>query len=394
MKLSLQRRIQLSFYLSIALVACIGVISFYYINQLNEQVQRIVNQDIELAHSSEKMKAALFALRRVERTFLIEPETPAFHESLQGAIEVLRTTVNNGHELSKREETKRAHQDILLWLDSYARVIKDTSVPINPKALHVMLNEWTNKIQDSVSSIINLRYADLEAHRKEAKILSEASNRNMILMIITTILAGVLLGFFAPSKVVLPFRKLMAAIQEVQSANLNVSVNIEGEDEIALLGQEFNTMVDKIRVFDDMKIKKIAFEKRKFDTLANMTTVGVIVLTVEGTVVYMNRQLYEILGLTSERILSANIADAPLPTELKSLFIEAIDRKDRFDGRQWKYTYKDESGHDVCHDICVGLSLVRNHVGDIVNLVITMKEVVANDELHHLEEPLSARSST
>ena len=370
MKLSLEKRIQLSFFLAIALVGAIGIVSFYYISQLNGQVQQIVERDLALSHSSERIKTNLFALRRVERTYLIAPETPLFHQSLRTALEELRKATGGGEELSLRDETRQKHRDILTWLDEYERTIQETTLPFDPKVLDQNLEIPIRKISDTVDDLIELRYHDLQSHRAQAELLAENSNRNIILMVVTTILAGLGLGFFAPSKVVLPFRKIYAAIQEVQAANFNVSVNIEGNDEIATLGHEFNKMVEEIRTFDDMKIKRIAFEKRKLDSLANMTDAGVVVLSVEGKILYMNRKLYEMLGLTTERILDITIEEVPLPAELKTIFQESIDRKDRFEDRHWNFTHQPKEGTPLVYEVAISSTPVRNHIGDIVNIIL------------------------
>ena len=378
MKLSLQRRIQLSFLLSIALVASIGAISFYYLNQLNQQVQQIIERDIGLSHSGEKIQTALFALRRTEQTFLLRPETPGFKPAMQKAIEEFEKTVTEGLALSVREDTKQLHKDVLTWTKEYSAIITTTDPSFNPRQLAQSLEDQTRKIRKAVAQISELHHADLEAHRKQAQRLSDSSNRNMILMIITTILAGLLIGFFAPSQVIVPFKKLEAAIQEVQAANFNVSVHIGGEDEIAQLGREFNKMIEEIRIFDDMKIKKIAFEKRKLDTLANMIDVGVVIISLEGEILYMNRLLYEILGLTTERVIDVSVDESALPEELKVLFHESIERKDRFEGRKWHFSYADSHGTRVEQAVQVNFSPVRNHVGDIANFVVAMQAIAIN----------------
>lgn len=375
MKLSLEKRIQLSFFLAIALVAVIGIFSFYYMNQLNGQVQKIVSRDIALSHSSERIKANLFTLRRVERTYLISPETPLFHQSLRTAIEEVKKTAKEGEELCVRDDTKEKHQKIITWLEEYDTIIQETTIPFDPRELNKKLEVPWRKIRDIVDDLIQLRFAELEAHRQQAQSLSERSNRNIILMIVTTILAGLGLGLFAPSKVVLPFRKLFAAIQEVQAANFNVSVDIEGGDEIAELGHEFNKMIEEIRTFDDMKIKKIAFEKRKLDALSNMIDAGVVVLTVEGKIAYMNRQLYEILGLTTERILNTDLDEVPLSEELKEIFKESINRKERVEDRQWTFIHQSTEGKSTKYDVRISTTPVRNHVGDIVNFVLCLKNI-------------------
>jgi PAS domain S-box-containing protein len=293
---------------------------------------------------------------------------------MQKAIDEFRAAVKEGLEFSIYHKTKEIHRNVLDWLMEYEQVVQKTTTPFNPRTLAQLLDDKTRNIRKAVSKISISHYENLKAHGLKAQMIADSSSRNMILMIITTVLAGLAIGFFAPSKVVIPFKKLVAAIREVQAANFNVSVSIGGNDEIAELGDEFNKMVGEVRIFDDMKIKKIAFEKRKLDALSNIIDSGVIVLSVEGEIVYMSRTLYEILGLTSERILHASIEESPLPRELKTLFRESIERKDRFEKRKWSFTYKRGDGSMVRHEVLVSLSPVRNHAGDIVNFVVAMKQ--------------------
>lgn len=374
MKISLQKRIQLSFFLSIALVATIGAISFYYIHQLNDEVQQIIKTDIAISLSGGKIKSTLSSLRRKERIYLLNPDTPNFHESMQKSIEEFRKTVEEGLELSMHEKTKEIHENILEWLKEYESVVQRTQLPFSPPVLAKLLDDKARNIGSAVTKIEHHHEENLTAHGLQAEKLSDSSSRNMIFIIVTTILAGLTIGFFAPSKVVIPFRKLAAAMKEVQTANFNISVSIGGNDEIAELGTEFNKMVEEVRVFDDMKIKKIAFEKRKLDALSNIMDAGVIVLSIEEEILYMNRTLYEILGITSERILHVSIDDSPLPNELKMLFHESIARKDRFEKRKWSFTIKKKGEMAIRHAVEVSFAPVRNHAGDIVNFVVTMKE--------------------
>src|SRR5690606_35888478 len=124
------------------------------------------------------------------------------------------------------------------------------------------------KISTLNRAVLNDRYKELESHQEQINRLSSDAQRNMIIVVLLMLLSGLALGFVAPNVVVTPFRKMVQAINEVRTGKLNISIPVEADDEIGTIAKSLNTMIAELREFDEMKIKRIAFEKRRFETLA------------------------------------------------------------------------------------------------------------------------------
>jgi len=93
----------------------------------------------------------------------------------------------------------------------------------------------------------------------ENEVLDEIAHLKKIILIVifTAILFLVILIERISSSIVKPIKKLSEKVQEISKGNLNVSIDVNGEDEIALLSTEFNSFTSRLR--DSMsKIKSLA----------------------------------------------------------------------------------------------------------------------------------------
>ena len=107
------------------------------------------------------------------------------------------------------------------------------------------------------------------------------------------ILAAAWLGLWFAERLSRPIGRLVAASQRVGAGDLNVRVpEGEGEDEIALLGHNFNWMTGELRAQREELIENTrAIEERRrlFDSVLSSVTAGVIGLDPQGRITFVNR---------------------------------------------------------------------------------------------------------
>ena len=152
-------------------------------------------------------------------------------------------------------------------------------------------------------------------------------------------------------------------------------------------------MLADLRTYDDMKIKRIAFEKRRFETLANMVDYGVMLLTREGDIEFMNTQLYILLRLQSEDCVGCEVKESPLPGPLKALLEDCLEKQEKFDNQAIALDLKDQEGVSFTVDLLADLALVRRHDGTVANLIITFEEPGAQQYKHHLTRKMAGQST-
>lgn len=206
-----------------------------------------------------------------------------------------------------------------------------------------------------------------------------SAKRNIFLLISLGILAVGLVIYLAPQRVLLPIHTYVNALRELKDLKFDVRLPIFQDNEIADLGHEINTFIDAFLEFDTMKVKKIQFEKRKMQVLSDILNLGVIIISIEGDVLFMNAQMASFLNLSSENFQKKDFHFVRLPEELKELFDEAISKKEKFENRMMFLTYAkaDEDGgeHNEAVELLVDAGMVRNYVGEVANIIFTFEDI-------------------
>jgi methyl-accepting chemotaxis protein len=76
--------------------------------------------------------------------------------------------------------------------------------------------------------------------------ISEIKSKFTYILLLTS-LAAMVLGLFVARKISVPVKQLSEAAEKVASGDVNVSVNLNSEDELGQLGKSFNQMVGNIK---------------------------------------------------------------------------------------------------------------------------------------------------
>ncbi len=139
------------------------------------------------------------------------------------------------------------------------------------------------------------------------------------------ILAAVWLGLWFAERLSRPVGRLAGAAQRVGAGDLDVQViEEEGDDEIAMLGRLFNRMTRQLKGQREALIDshgRTEEQRRLFDSVLSNVTAGVIGLSPEGRVDFINRAGARLLDMSRE------VQDVTL-TEAVPEFGALLDRLD------------------------------------------------------------------
>lgn len=117
------------------------------------------------------------------------------------------------------------------------------------------------------------------------------------------ILAAIWFGLWFAEQISRPVGRLVSASQRVGRGDLNVRVREEeGQDEIALLGRNFNQMTSQLKEQRDRLLEntqQIEGRRRLFDSVLSSITSGVVGLDPEGRVTFANRSAARLLDLNA-----------------------------------------------------------------------------------------------
>jgi PAS domain-containing protein len=392
MNTSIEGRIKFILGVSILLVVLMGGVTLYYFTAVKDNIENVIGADIKQVNAGQKLKSVYFDLKSEEKLFfhalktgyVADPEQTAEERLKEDALRFIITI----DDYRKQDIAKTVKLDLdLLYNDltKYKAVIEEVeSKKLNGESINYRAtSKKLSKLRESQDKIINKILAASSQHfisnQNYLDHLISSANRNLVFLIMIALIAGALIIYLAPQKVTKPIRSYLNAIRELRDLRFETRLPIKDKNELSELGEEINAFIEAFMDFDEMKRKKIQFEKRKSQVLADIINLGVVTISIEGEVLFLNAQMAKILNLSTESFQKKDFHFVRLPDEIKDLFEAAIEKKEKFDNRMVILTYQknDSNGesHEEAVELLVDAGMVRNYVGDVANIILTFEDI-------------------
>lgn len=394
MNTSIEKRIKIIIGVALVLVGLMGAVTLYYSTAINKNIEDVIGADIKQERFGQKIKAAFYNMKALEHEFLYyrrvgseEGRDTAAQSRLESGVDFYLSTIT---EFQKQKSADRFQEDVKVLLSNvkiYQKEIQSISVEEETLS-RVKLLQVARKLsklredQDKlINKILSTSSQNFISHQQYMDHLISNANRNLVFLITMALLAGAIIIYLAPQRVTKPIKGYLNAVRELRDLKFETRLPIRDENELSELGEEINKFVDSFVEFDEMKRKKIQFEKRKFQVLADILNLGVVIISIEGEVLSLNAQMAKFLNLNTESFQKKDFHFVRLPDELVDLFEVAIEKKEKFENRMVILTYEkeDEEGefHDEAVELLVDAGVVRNYVGDVANIILTFEDISA-----------------
>lgn len=169
--------------------------------------------------------------------------------------------------------------------------------------LHTFISE-NGVIHDVLSPMLEGDVGFVRVGLNENQIAETINELTFILIISTTLIGivGVIIAYLLTRIMYRDLTKLIQVSNEVGKGNLNCSVAIESNDEIGLLGREFNTMIQHLKEKNDENLRYLDQLKMRNNELALLNQLSVTALDASSFKRHLNQtvtQLKEELQLLS-----------------------------------------------------------------------------------------------
>jgi PAS domain S-box-containing protein len=209
-------------------------------------------------------------------------------------------------------------------------------------------------------------------HAQDADRIESVAKRNMGIILGFTGIGSLLLGIYLPRKIVVPIRKLTNLIKRAQDEDFRVNVDVAGSDEIGELGRFINRMMNQIRVFDDLKVRKITEERRRLEVLSSLLREGVILVGNDGRICCINPAALDFFGLSQSDVEGRSLKEIPLEEPIHQALLRSVDAHERFHNHTIALMPSD-SGTQL-RRIMLSTAFVRDENGEIMSIVCVFRE--------------------
>jgi PAS domain S-box-containing protein len=377
MRLSLGAKVQLGFFSAVVLVIIIGVMAFIYLGRINHEVQDVLKKDILFARAGESIKIFFLETRRAEKNYLVFGQDRDIRE-YEFFLGKLKEALQEGKEAARKDETRERYRAIEQHLQHYEQTFSRL-LTIPPEARDEIrrvsqeLGDIGERISILADEIADTRWAELEMHAHDADRIESVAKRNMGIILAFTGISSLLLGIYLPRKIGGPIHRLTDLIKRAQEEDFRVTIDVTSNDEIGELGRLINRMMDQVRVFDDLKVRKITEERRRLEVLANLLSEGMILVDGDGRVCQINPSALEFLGLNLSDVEGRLLKDIPLDEPLRQPLLRTVDAHERFHDHVVTLVAAETSTQ--VRRLALSTGFVRDENGDIMSIVCVFREV-------------------
>jgi PAS domain S-box-containing protein len=391
MQLSLGAKVQLGFFSAVALVIVIGVMAFIYLGRINHEVQDVLKKDILFARAAEAIKIYFLETRRAEKNYLVFGQDRDIKE-YEFFLAKLKEALQEGKEVARKEETRDKYRTVEQHLQQYEQIFARL-LTVPPEAREEVrrvsqeLSEVGQRISTLADEIADAKWAELELHAHDADRIESVAKRNMGIILGFTSISSLLLGLYLPRKIVVPIRKLTNLIKRAQEEEFRINIDVTSNDEIGELGRFINRMMDQIRVFDDLKVRKITEERRRLEVLSNLLREGVILVDSDGRVCCINPAALDFFGLSQSDVEGRSLKEIPLDEPFRQALLRSVDAHERFHDTVIALIPSD-SGTQL-RRITLSSAFVRDENGEIMSIVCVFRQLENEHNKHSSGEEVA-----
>ena len=341
MNISLKRRISGSFILANAMVLAIGFTVFYFLNSLNKQIESITNNTNQVSLLTDEVRISAVSILKMQKKILTKQASEEDLDKLNSLCDGFHSQLQRLDSFYNEVEVKTTISKMIGYVDSLKTLLSKVSLFNNRDNAGIYtIGELADKILDAFSEFQDMQYYQNEQRDKQIKTIISETRRYMLIVLIITFLITILMSLVIPGRIALPFKKINDAVRELQDCNFDVSIYYNQDDEIGELAREINKMITNMKYFEELRTDRISVEHRKFDILANMIQKNVLIANAKGELIYLNNQMYKILNVESEDVLSKQMVDTTIPHSIREAYDLALKRRAKIENSEIIITQK------------------------------------------------------
>lgn len=291
--MKIKLKITLGVGLLFLLIILLSALGAYYINAINKDTQNILVANYNTLDYSRNMLITL-------------DEDMSNTKTIQKFATNLQKQKKNVTEIGEKELTEKVSDDF--------ETLRNSS---HDKALYVT-------IRKDLTDIMMLNMHAIERKSNVAK--ETAASATWWIAIIGTfcfVIAFTLLVNL-PGNIANPIKELTDSFKQIAAKNYKERVHFESHNEFGQLAQAFNVMAEKVEEYDNSKLAKILFGKKRIETLINKMHDPVIGLDENDTILFVNEEALNATGLKREELIGKNAKDVAISNDLMRKLLQEV----------------------------------------------------------------------
>jgi signal transduction histidine kinase len=283
-----------------AVLAVLGAVALRTLSELGHSSERILQANYRSVLAAQRMKESLeridsaAAFRALGRPDLSDAQAAP---DLKRFDDELRVQEQNITEPGEVEATHALRAEWSRYQDA-SRIYQHLSDPaaLRDRYLAVMQPAFV-RVKGAADGILEINQDAMVRKSEEARRAAENSRALLLFATAAAMTLGLLASASLTARALRPLSRLSMAVRRIGEGDLDARAGIEGEDELAEVGRELDTMAKRLGEYRSSSLGELLQAQQASQAAIDSLPDPVVVLGVDGRVLNVNQSAETLLQI-------------------------------------------------------------------------------------------------
>jgi len=278
----------------------VGLVALNTLETLGQSSQLILRDNFNSVLAAQRMKDSVervdsaAAFRAAGRPDKADEQAAPNIRAFEAQLGVQERNITEPGEAEATQRLRSAWNDYAAKYDAYRRLEGEAEMR---RRYFDELQPAFTRVKDAAERVLEINQDAMLLKSDRSRSTAERNRTLLLLAIVAGLGLALLASISLTRRALRPLQLLSLAVRRIGEGDLDARARIQGEDEIAQVGRELDTMADRLREYRSSSLGELLQAQQASQAAIDSLPDPVIVLSLDGQVLNVNQAAETLLKI-------------------------------------------------------------------------------------------------
>ncbi len=294
------------FLLILLLTLVLAGVTIYYLSNLGNASNKILEDNYRSIKASERMVVSLAKMDQILSKICLgsnynDSTLTAILENERNILETnLVVCLNNAGNEAEKDLASQIEGEYVKYKSNLS-TFRNTTDPVG--LYFTVLQRQNETIRENTVQLAAINHQDLTAKDEFAQSLYFRSKIYVFLIMTLVLLIVGWAVYQVPHEIAKPISDITEKIRRISQGEYQQQITVQSQSELRELARAFNVMSIKLQEFEKLGIEKVQAQKSRMESIIKSIHDGLIILDEKGEIILVNSTAQHLINLPEQKLI-------------------------------------------------------------------------------------------